>query len=467
MDEMYEHNRMPHSHEAEQSVLGAIFLDPELMSSTQEILLPESFYRGAHQHIFRAMMDLNEDGKDIDIVTVLDRLTKEGVVNEAGGPQYLAEITSNVPTTRNIQYYTDVVFKNAVKRKLIHTADSIANDGYNDELDLDTVLNDAERRILELSSTRESDGFKDIRDVLGQVYDNAEQLDQNSGQTPGIPTGYRDLDQMTAGFNRNDLIILAARPSVGKTAFALNIAQKVATHEDQYTVGIFSLEMGADQLATRMICSSGNVDSNRLRTGTMTEEDWNRFTVAVGKLSRTKIFIDDTPGVRITDIRSKCRRLKQEHGLDMIVIDYLQLIQGSGSRASDNRQQEVSEISRMLKAIARELECPVIALSQLSRGVEQRQDKRPMMSDIRESGSIEQDADIVAFLYRDDYYNRGDGDDDDDDDGGFEPQTNDENGEIEIIIAKQRNGPTGTVKLHFMKQYNKFTDIDYAHADMG
>lgn len=466
MDEMYEHNRMPHSHEAEQSVLGAIFLDPELMSSTQEILLPESFYRGAHQHIFRAMMDLNEDGKDIDIVTVLDRLTQEGVVNEAGGPQYLAEITSNVPTTRNIQYYTDVVFKNAVKRKLIHTADSIANDGYNDELDLDTVLNDAERRILELSSTRESDGFKDIRDVLGQVYDNAEQLDQNSGQTPGIPTGYRDLDQMTAGFNRNDLIILAARPSVGKTAFALNIAQKVATHEDQYTVGIFSLEMGADQLATRMICSSGNVDSNRLRTGTMTEEDWNRFTVTVGKLSRTKIFIDDTPGVRITDIRSKCRRLKQEHGLDMIVIDYLQLIQGSGSRASDNRQQEVSEISRMLKAIARELECPVIALSQLSRGVEQRQDKRPMMSDIRESGSIEQDADIVAFLYRDDYYNRGDGDDDDDD-GGFEPQTNDENGEIEIIIAKQRNGPTGTVKLHFMKQYNKFTDIDYAHADMG
>ncbi|HAR6491381.1 TPA: replicative DNA helicase [Staphylococcus pseudintermedius] len=466
MDEMYEHNRMPHSHEAEQSVLGAIFLDPELISSTQEILLPESFYRGAHQHIFRAMMDLNEDGKDIDIVTVLDRLTQEGVVNEAGGPQYLAEITSNVPTTRNIQYYTDVVFKNAVKRKLIHTADSIANDGYNDELDLDTVLNDAERRILELSSTRESDGFKDIRDVLGQVYDNAEQLDQNSGQTPGIPTGYRDLDQMTAGFNRNDLIILAARPSVGKTAFALNIAQKVATHEDQYTVGIFSLEMGADQLATRMICSSGNVDSNRLRTGTMTEEDWNRFTVAVGKLSRTKIFIDDTPGVRITDIRSKCRRLKQEHGLDMIVIDYLQLIQGSGSRASDNRQQEVSEISRMLKAIARELECPVIALSQLSRGVEQRQDKRPMMSDIRESGSIEQDADIVAFLYRDDYYNRGDGDDDDDD-GGFEPQTNDENGEIEIIIAKQRNGPTGTVKLHFMKQYNKFTDIDYAHADMG
>ena len=464
MDNMYEQKQMPHNNEAEQSVLGAIILDPQLINSTQEVLLPESFYRGAHQHIFRAMMNLNEDGDEIDVVTLMDQLTKEGTLSEAGGPQYLAELSNNVPTTRNIQYYTNIVSNHALKRRLIQTADSIANDGYDNELELDAILSDAERRILELSSNRQSDGFKDIRDVLGQVYETAEELDQNSGQTPGIPTGYRDLDQMTAGFNRNDLIILAARPSVGKTAFALNIAQKVATHEGNYTVGIFSLEMGADQLATRMICSSGNVDSNRLRTGTMTEEDWNRFTIAVGKLSRTKIFIDDTPGIRITDLRSKCRRLKQEHGLDMIVIDYLQLIQGSGSRASDNRQQEVSEISRTLKAIARELECPVIALSQLSRGVEQRQDKRPMMSDIRESGSIEQDADIVAFLYRDDYYNRGEGENDD---AGFEPQSNDENGEIEIIIAKQRNGPTGTVKLHFMKQYNKFTDIDYAHADMS
>lgn len=465
MDEMNQQNQMPHSNEAEQSVLGAIIIDPKLINSTQEVLLPESFHRGAHQHIFRAMMELNQDEREIDAVTLMDKLIQEGRLNEAGGAEYLGELSTVVPTTRNIDYYIDIVYKHAAKRRLIQAADSIAKDGYNDELDLDSVLSDAERRILDLSNTRQSEGFKEIRDILGDVYENAELLDQNSGQTPGIPTGYRDLDQMTAGFNRNDLIILAARPSVGKTAFALNIAQKVATNEAQYTVGIFSLEMGADQLATRMICSSGNVDSNRLRTGEMTEEDWNRFTIAVGKLSRTKIFIDDTPGIRVTDIRSKCRRLKQEHGLDMIVIDYLQLIQGSGSRYSDNRQQEVSEISRTLKAIARELECPVIALSQLSRGVEQRQDKRPMMSDIRESGSIEQDADIVAFLYREDYYNRGD--DEDDDDGGFEPQTNDDNGEIEIIIAKQRNGPTGTVKLHFMKQYNKFTDIDYAHADMG
>ena len=464
MDNMYEQKQMPHNNEAEQSVLGAIILDPQLINSTQEVLLPESFYRGAHHHIFRAMMHLFEENSEIDVVTLMDQLTSEGTLSEAGGPQYLAELASNVPTTRNIEYYREIVYKLAAKRNLIRVADQIAKDGYDSELDLDDILSDAERKILELASTRESEGFKDIRDVLGQVYENAEELDQNSGQTPGIPTGYRDLDQMTAGFNRNDLIILAARPSVGKTAFALNIAQKVATHESNYTVGIFSLEMGADQLATRMICSSGNVDSNRLRTGTMTDEDWNRFTVAVGKLSKTKIFIDDTPGIRITDLRSKCRRLKQEHGLDMIVIDYLQLIMGSGSRMSDNRQQEVSEISRTLKAIARELECPVIALSQLSRGVEQRQDKRPMMSDIRESGSIEQDADIVAFLYRDDYYNREDGEEDDD--GGMEPVTNDDNGEIEVIIAKQRNGPTGTVKLHFMKQYNKFTDIDYAHADM-
>lgn len=449
MDNMYEQKQMPHNNEAEQSVLGAIILDPQLINSTQEVLLPESFYRGAHQHIFRAMMNLNEDGDEIDVVTLMDQLTKEGTLSEAGGPQYLAELSNNVPTTRNIQYYTNIVANHALKRRLIQTADSIANDGYDNELELDAILSDAERRILELSSNRQSDGFKDIRDVLGQVYETAEELDQNSGQTPGIPTGYRDLDQMTAGFNRNDLIILAARPSVGKTAFALNIAQKVATHEGNYTVGIFSLEMGADQLATRMICSSGNVDSNRLRTGTMTEEDWNRFTIAVGKLSRTKIFIDDTPGIRITDLRSKCRRLKQEHGLDMIVIDYLQLIQGSGSRASDNRQQEVSEISRTLKAIARELECPVIALSQLSRGVEQRQDKRPVLSDIRESGSIEQDADIVAFLYREDYYRKE----------GKVPENEIEDNTIEVILEKNRAGARGTVKLLFQKEYNKFSSI--------
>ncbi|TDL94358.1 replicative DNA helicase [Macrococcus brunensis] len=452
--------QMPHHLEAEQSVLGAILLDPELLIPTLEKLLPQHFYRRSHQHIFQAMLSLSEKNAQLDIITLTDQMTKEGTLEEAGGPIYLSELSEIVPTTRNIDFYTDIVFNDAVKRQLINVADSIAKDGYNHELELESLLSDAEKRIMNISSDRGTDGFQNIRDILQVVFENAEDLDRNQGQTPGIPTGYRDLDKMTAGFNRNDLIIIAARPSVGKTAFALNIAQQVATHDNNYSVAIFSLEMGADQLATRMICSTGNVDSNRLRTGTMENEDWNRFTVAIGKLSRTKIFIDDTPGIRITDIRAKSRRLKQEHGLDMILIDYLQLIQGSGSRSSDNRQQEVSEISRMLKSLARELECPVIALSQLSRGVEQRQDKRPMMSDIRESGSIEQDADIVAFLYRDDYYNRGNGEEGEE---NVDAGAQDENGEIEIIIAKQRNGPTGTVKLNFMKQYNKFADISYEY----
>lgn len=452
--------QMPYHLEAEQSVLGAILIDPELLMPTLEKLMPHHFYRKNHQHIFQAMMALAEKSIEVDVVTITNQLTTEGSLEEAGGPSYLIELSSIVPTTRNIDFYADIVFRDAVKRELITVAGSIAEDGYKDELELETLLSDAEKRIMDISADRGTDGFQYIRTVLEQVFENAEELDNNKGQTPGIPTGYRDLDKMTAGFNRNDLIIIAARPSVGKTAFALNIAQQVATHDNEYSVAIFSLEMGADQLATRMICSTGNVDSNRLRTGTMNNEDWNRFSVAIGKLSRTNIFIDDTPGIRITDIRAKSRRLKQEHGLDMILIDYLQLIQGSGSRSSDNRQQEVSEISRMLKALARELECPVIALSQLSRGVEQRQDKRPMMSDIRESGSIEQDADIVAFLYRDDYYNRGG---EDGEEGDVDAGAQDENGEIEIIIAKQRNGPTGTVKLNFMKQFNKFTDYSYEY----
>ncbi|UOB20528.1 replicative DNA helicase [Macrococcus armenti] len=468
MADYLEGKKLPFNLVAEQSVLGAIFIDNEVLSSVLEVLVPGHFYRQAHQHIFEAMMTLSEKNEIVDIVTVADQLTSDGTLEAVGGELYLVDLASIVPSARNVDFYADIVYKDAIKRRLIHTADTIMADGYNETLDLETLLSDAEKRIMEVSTSRGSDGFKEIKDVLTQVFNNAEELDKNQGQTPGIPTGYRDLDQMTAGFNRNDLIIIAARPSVGKTAFALNIATQVATHdrgdEAPYSVGIFSLEMGADQLATRMICSTGNVDSNRLRTGTMDGDDWNRFTVAVGKLSKTNIFIDDTPGIRITDIRSKCRRLKQEHGLDMILIDYLQLIQGSGSRSSDNRQQEVSEISRMLKALARELECPVIALSQLSRGVEQRQDKRPMMSDIRESGSIEQDADIVAFLYRDDYYNRGNGEEGEE--AEIDAGAQDENGEIEIIIAKQRNGPTGTVKLHFLKQYNKFTDIDYAHSDV-
>ncbi|HET7658505.1 MAG TPA: replicative DNA helicase, partial [Bacillales bacterium] len=294
---------------------------------------------------------------------------------------------------------------------------------------------------------RNSGAFISIKDVLVQAYDNIEMLQNRKGEVTGIPSGFHELDRMTAGFQRNDFIIVAARPSVGKTAFALNIAQSIATKTDE-NVAIFSLEMGAEQLVMRMLCAEGNIDAQRLRTGRLTEEDWQKLTMAMGSLSGAGIYIDDTPGVRVSEIRAKCRRLKQDKGLGVILIDYLQLIQGSG-RSGENRQQEVSEISRTLKSLARELEVPVIALSQLSRGVESRQDKRPIMSDIRESGSIEQDADIVAFLYRDDYYNR----------------ESEEQNMIEIIIAKQRNGPVGTVELAFVKEYNKFVNLDRSHQE--
>ena len=310
------------------------------------------------------------------------------------------------------------------------------------------MISNAEKSILEVSNRKNASSFKNIKDVLIDVYDNIEQLHQHGGDVTGIPTGFRDLDKITSGFQRNDLIIIAARPSVGKTAFALNIAQNVATKTDE-NVAIFSLEMGADQLVSRMLCAEGNIDAQRLRTGKLESDDWGKLTMAMGSLSNAGIFIDDSPGIRVNKIRSKCRRLQQEHGLDMVIIDYLQLIQGSTASAKENRQQEVSEISRSLKALARELSIPVIALSQLSRGVESRQDKRPMMSDLRESGSIEQDADIVGFLYRDDYYDK----------------ESDRQNIIEIIISKQRNGPVGTVDLAFVKEYNKFVDLDHRYAD--
>lgn len=309
------------------------------------------------------------------------------------------------------------------------------------------LMDEAEKSILEVSQRKNVGAFKNIKDVLVKTYDDIEILHNRKGDITGIPTGFNELDKMTAGFQRNDLIIVAARPSVGKTAFALNIAQNVATKTDE-NVAIFSLEMGAEQLVMRMLCAEGNINAQNLRTGALTSDDWQKLTIAMGTLSNSGIYIDDTPGVRVNEIRSKCRRLKQETGLGMIVIDYLQLIAGSG-RGGENRQQEVSEISRSLKALARELEVPVIALSQLSRSVEQRQDKRPMMSDIRESGSIEQDADIVAFLYREDYYDR-EGEND---------------GTIEIIIAKQRNGPVGDVKLAFVKEYNKFVNLEVRYDD--
>ncbi|MFD2368913.1 replicative DNA helicase [Brevibacillus sp. GCM10020057] len=431
----------PQNKEAEQSVLGAVFLSKEALITAIEILRPEDFYKTAHQRIFQTMVDLYEKGEPVDLVTVTAELQDHKLLDEIGGVTYLTEIASSVPTAANIEYYAKIVEEKSLLRRLIHTATKIANDGYSREDDVAAIIADAEKYIMEIGQNRNSGGFIPIRDALMETYERIEFLSQRRGDITGIPTGYTDLDKMTAGLQRSDLIIIAARPSVGKTAFALNLAQNVAARAGE-TVAIFSLEMGATQLVQRMICAEGNLDASRLRSGTLEEDDWQKLTMAIGTLAKAPIYIDDTPGVTVMDIRAKCRRLQAEKGLGLVLIDYLQLIHGRGK--GDNRQQEVSEISRTLKGIARELNVPVIALSQLSRGVEQRQDKRPMMSDIRESGSIEQDADIVAFLYRDDYYDK---------------ETENKN-VIEVIIAKQRNGPTGTVELAFLKEYNKFVSLD-------
>lgn len=437
----------PHNLEAEQSVIGAIFLAPEAFSTASEILIPEDFYRAGHQRIFAAMMKLSDRGEPIDVVTVTSYLNDVKQLEEAGGVTYLTELAESVPTAANIEYYCRIVEEKAVLRRLIRTATDIVTSSFEREDEVEDVLNEAEKGILEVSGKKNSGAFKSIKDVLIEVYDNIEQLHLQNDDVTGIATGFRDLDRITSGFQPNDLIIIAARPSVGKTAFALNVAQNVAVNSNN-NVAIFSLEMGAEQLVQRMLCAEGNIDAGRLRNGQLEAEDWSRLTMAMGSLSNAGIYIDDTPGIRVSEIRSKCRRLKQEHGLGMILIDYLQLIQGSVG-SNENRQQEVSEISRSLKGLARELNVPLIALSQLSRGVEARQDKRPMMSDLRESGSIEQDADIVGFLYRDDYYDK---------------ETEKQN-IIEIIIAKQRNGPTGTVELAFVKEYNKFVDLDHRYQD--
>lgn len=437
----------PQNIEAEQAVLGAIFLEPESLIVASEKLIPEDFYRVSHQKIFSAMLKLHNEGKAVDVLTVSEELRASKQLENAGGISYLTELAGSVPTAANIEYYATIVEEKSLLRRLIRTATNIAQEGYNREDEVESLLVEAEKQILEVANRKNAGSFQSIKDVLVRTYDHIEMLNTRKGEITGVPTGFIELDRMTAGFQKNDLIIVAARPSVGKTAFALNIAQNVATKTDE-TVAIFSLEMGAEQLVMRMLCAEGNIDSQNLRTGSLTDEDWKKLTMAMGSLSNANIFIDDTPGIKITDIRSKCRRLKQEHGLGLVIIDYLQLIQGNG-RSSENRQQEVSEISRSLKALAREMEVPVIALSQLSRGVEQRQDKRPMMSDIRESGSIEQDADIVAFLYREDYYDK---------------ETENKN-IIEIIIAKQRNGPTGTIQLAFAKEYNKFVNLERRYDD--
>ncbi|MFD0716140.1 replicative DNA helicase [Paenibacillus sp. GCM10027626] len=449
-DEMLMFDRVPPQNtEAEQAVLGAILLQTEALVTSMERLRSEDFYMPSHQLIYEAMIELGEANEPIDLVTLTSYLQDRQQLEEIGGVSYLMKLGNAVPTAANVDYYAQLVEEKSILRRLIRTATQIVSNGYAAADDVGLMLNEAEQRILEIANRRSSSGFISIRDVLMEVFEKVEFLYTNKGGTNGIPSGFADLDKMTAGFQRSDLIIVAARPSVGKTAFALNIAQNVGVRAKE-TVAIFSLEMSAAQLVQRMVCAESNVDAGRMRTGFLEGDDWEKLTMAIGALSEAQIYIDDTPGITVADIRAKCRRLKKERGLGMILIDYLQLIQGRG-KAGENRQQEVSEISRTLKMIARELEVPVIALSQLSRGVEQRQDKRPMMSDLRESGSIEQDADIVAFLYRDDYYDK----------------ESEKKNIIEIIIAKQRNGPVGTVELAFLKSFNKFVGLDRTHQEPG
>ncbi|MBG9734401.1 replicative DNA helicase [Paenibacillus alvei] len=448
MNEMYVDRVPPQNLEAEQAVLGAILLQSEALITSMERIQSEDFYNPAHQMIYEAMIELGEDNQPIDLVTLTAKLKDKQQLEDVGSVSYLTKLANAVPTAANVDYYAQIIEEKSMMRRLIRTATQIASEGYTGGEDVSGLLSDAERRILEISNRRSSSGFIAIKDVLMEVYDKVETLSQQTGGgTTGIPSGFPDLDKMTSGFQRSDLVIVAARPSVGKTAFALNVAQNVGVRAKE-TVAIFSLEMSAAQLVQRMVCAESNVDAGRLRTGALEDDDWEKLTMSIAALSEAEVYIDDTPGITVADIRAKCRRLKKERGLGMILIDYLQLIQGRG-KPGENRQQEVSEISRTLKQIARELEVPVIALSQLSRGVEQRQDKRPMMSDLRESGSIEQDADIVAFLYRDDYYN----------------QDTEKKNIIEIIIAKQRNGPVGTVELVFLKNFNKFVSYERNHQD--
>lgn len=451
----------PQNIEAEEAVLGGIFLSPNRLASAEEFLVPEDFYKRANQLIFAAMSDLSLNEQGIDAVTVKNYLDDHNQLDDVGGLPYLAELADAVPTAANVVYYAKIVAEKAQLRRLIDAAENIIQQSYDEPSDVPALMEDAETAIMKVNDGNQQGGFRQIKDVLLDSMAEVDKLSQGDQTITGLPTGFKALDEITTGLHDDELIILAARPAVGKTAFALNIAQNVGTKTPK-TVAMFSLEMGAESLVNRMLCAEGNINSQHLRTGQLTPEEWQSLVVAMGSLSNASIYIDDTPGMRVAQIRSECLKLQKEkektdNPLGLVVIDYLQLIEGSG----ENRQQEVSAISRQMKKLAKELHCPVIALSQLSRGVEQRQDKRPVLSDIRESGSIEQDADIVAFLYREDYYRDGEGGSDDDDNTGNAQGDGDEPdvGPVEVIIEKNRSGARGTVKLLFVKSYNKFSSL--------
>ena len=433
---------MPHSVEAEQSVVGAMLMDKDAITTASEIVSGQDFYQSAYGVIFDSMVELFNEGKPVDLITLQERLKEKDVPAEIASLEFVRDLVTAVPTSANVKYYAEIVADKAMMRRLIKLNEEIANTCYAGKESLEAVLEKTEKSVFDLLQRRNTGEYVPIKQVVLKALEKIEKASKSKGTVTGIPTGFIDLDYKLSGLQPSDLVLVAARPSMGKTAFVLNIAQYMAFKKDK-CVAIFSLEMSKEQLVNRLFSLESQVDAQALRTGNMKDSDWEKLIEGAGIIGKSKMIIDDTPGISVSELRSKCRKYKLEHGLDIIIIDYLQLMTGSVGKSSESRQQEISEISRSLKGLARELNVPVVALSQLSRAVESRPDKRPMLSDLRESGAIEQDADVVMFIYRDEYYNK---------DSEYKKQA-------EIIIAKQRNGPVGTVHLAWLGEYTKFANL--------
>lgn len=443
MDENFVKKVMPHNLEAEKSVIGSMFMDREAALTVSEMLTADDFYQKQYGIIFESMVELYNENKPIDLVTLQDKLNEKDLPPEYSGVEFIRELVIAVPTSANVKHYAQIVKEKAVLRKLIKITESIANECYLSKDSLETILEQTEKQIFNIVHIRGTSDYVDIKDVVLQSLESIEVVAKNKGSVTGVSTGFIDLDYKTSGMQPSDFILIAARPSMGKTAFVLNLAEHMAVKQ-KVTTAIFSLEMSKDQLVKRMLAMNSRVDSQLIRTGNLKDDDWVKLIEGAREIGESKLILDDTPSISIAELRSKCRKYKLEHNLGIIMIDYLQLMSGGGKK-SESRQQEISDISRSLKALARELNVPVIALSQLSRAVEQRPDKRPMLSDLRESGAIEQDADVVMFVYRDDYYNKD----------------SEDKGVAEIIIGKQRNGPTGTIKLKWQAELTRFANLEH------
>jgi len=433
---------LPHNHEAERTVLGAVLVDNQAFNSAAELLTKEDFYRDAHRRIFDAMAALAERSQPIDLVTLKDELVRESALEAVGGAQYLGALVDGVPRITNVEHWSRIIKEKAVLRNLIHAGNRIVQSCLEGEDEAAALLDQAEQSIFAIAEKRIRAGFQSMREIVKESFRTIDQLSQSKDVVTGLATGFVDIDEMTSGLQKGDLVIVAARPAMGKTSFCLNVAQHVALRVGE-TVGLFSLEMSKEQLALRLLCADARIDAHRLRTGKLNEKDWARLAKSYNDLSQSRLFIDDSATISPLEMRAKCRRLKAEHGLALIIVDYLQLVTSAGR--SENRQQELSAISRSMKGLAKELACPVIALSQLSRAPEARTDRRPQLSDLRESGAIEQDADIVMFIYREEEYK----------------PTDENRGIAEIIIGKQRNGPTGSRKLAFIKEFTRFENLEW------